>query len=105
VAYREDVSDETLDAIADAIEKAGCPDRQGPYGLFDYSYGGNPHEGAHRVRDFREPGSPSFGSNVHVCDDAEEARRVFEQMTRRHVAAAAWDAILESKAAGTLRAP
>lgn len=93
--FRPDVSDGTLDAIADAIRLAECPDREGPFGLYDYSgYGDGSHDRAHRVRDFRSYADPAYGSNVHVCDDAEEARRVYEEMTRRHVAAAAWDAAM-----------
>lgn len=83
---------EDLDAVADAIAVASCPDRHGPFGLFDYSSHMDTHEDAHRVRDFRDPRDASYGTTVHCCGDPAEARRVYEDMTRRHVARAAWDA-------------
>jgi hypothetical protein len=99
VPFRPDVSDGTLDAIAVAIRVAECPDREGPFGLYDYSgYGDGSNDRAHRVRDFRSRADSAYGSNVHVCDDPEEARRVYDEMTRRHVAAAAWDAVVERMA-------
>lgn len=96
MAFREDVSDETLDAVAEAIRVAECPHREGPFGLYDYSSYTGTHEGAHRVRDFRSYSDPAYGSSVHICDSSEEARRVYEEMTRRHIAAAAWDAVMAS---------
>jgi len=105
VPFRPDVSDETLDAIAEAIRIAECPDREGPFGLYDYSsYGDGSHAGAHRVRDFRSYADPAYGSSVHVCDDPVEARRVYEEMTRRHVAAAAWDAVMARVGSGSITA-
>lgn len=94
--FREDVSDETLDAVAEAIRLAECPHREGPFGCYDYSSYTGTHEGAHRVRDFRSYSNPAYGSSVHICDSSEEARRVYEEMTRRHIAAAAWDAVMAS---------
>lgn len=85
---------EKLDAVAAAIEAAGCPDREGPFGLFDYTEYGDPRP--HHVRDFRDPRSPSWGKAVHVGEDREEARCIYEEMTRRHVAEAAlaaWAAV------------
>lgn len=93
MAYRPDVSDEVLDAIAMAIGIAECPHREGPFGLYDYSDSERGNEDAHHVRDFRSYSDPSYGRSVHVCDDPVEARRVYDEMTRRHVASAAWDAV------------
>jgi hypothetical protein len=88
-------SDDVLDAIAEAIRVAGCPDRQGPFGLFNYGTHGDAG-GAHVVRDFRR-GSATYGKGVFASDDSEEARRVYEEMTDRHVARAAWDVVMASR--------
>ena len=89
-------SDQTLDAIAEAIRIAGCPYHQGPFGLFNYAiYGAM--EDAHVVRDFR-PGSSTYGHGVFACDDPVEARRVYDEMTGRHIALAAWNAAMSSSA-------
>lgn len=85
VAYDHPVG--MLDAVADAMEAATCPDREGPFGLFDYTDYGDPRP--HHVRDFRDPRSDTWGRPVHVGSDREEARRIYDEMTRRHVAAAA----------------
>jgi hypothetical protein len=77
-----------LDLIADAIEAARCPGREGPYGLYDYSL--YPGDGPpHAVRDFRDPRSPDFGAVVYRSPSGEDAAEMFETLTRRHIAAAA----------------
>lgn len=84
-----------LDTIADAIEKAQCPDRQGPYGLFDYSR--YPGDSPPRVvRDFRYPGLPTFGHQVFSSHHEDKAAAEFERLTRRHIAAAAVVAVLNA---------
>lgn len=83
-----------LDAIADAIERARCPGREGPYGGYDYGhntdfYGPAPKDGRYVVRDFRDPSSPAWGTWVHQCHDEAEHEAAFARLTRRHIAAAA----------------
>ncbi len=90
MSFDDRVSDEVLDRIAEAIRIAGCPDREGPFGLYNYEARGGSGEKAHTVRDFRDTSSPDFGSHLHVCGDPVEARRIYDEMTRRHVALAAW---------------
>lgn len=83
-----DITEEILDRVADAIEKARCPDREGPFGLYDYSnYRGN--EEPHCVRDFRDPRSDTYGNIIFRSSDREEAERMYERLTRQHIAAAA----------------
>lgn len=85
-----------IDAVAIAIEKASVPHREGPFGLFDYTGYGDPVP--HHVRDFREVGSATWGKAVHRGTDAVEARRVYDELTRRHVADAAVRALKEASA-------
>lgn len=77
----------TLDRVADAIEAAKCPGREGPFGLYDYSSYGWPNP--HHVRDFRDPRSDSYGSCVAALTDPEIADRLYKTLTRRHIAEAA----------------
>ena len=83
--------DETLDRVAAAIEAARCPGREGPYGLYDYSSYG--FEMPHRVRDFRDPNSKTWGDVVARFARAEEAEALFDTLTRRHIANAAINAL------------
>lgn len=88
-------NEQFLDAIADAIEKARCPGREGPYGLYDYSaYPGS--EPPHVIRDFR-PGlsGRAIGRTVECFEDAAEARRHYDELTRRYIAKAAVNAMEE----------
>ena len=78
---------ETLDRVAAAIEQARCPGREGPYGLYDYTKYGVAEP--HRVRDFRDPGSPRWGDVVACFDDPKAAETLFQTLTRRHIARAA----------------
>lgn len=87
--------------VADAIEQARCPHREGPFGGYDY---GHPDDqpvkgGRYVVRDFRDPSSPDWGKWLHQTDDREDHERVFEQMTREHIARAAIAAIREPSTA------
>jgi hypothetical protein len=80
--------------VADAIEVAGCPNREGPFGGYDYGhntdfYGPAPDAGRYVVRDFRDPSSPDWGKFMHLTNDREEHELVFAQLTRRHIAKAA----------------
>lgn len=77
------------DEIADAIEQACHPDREGPYGLYDYTSHGWPKP--HRVRDFRDMRSPSWGQDVLASDSREEAKAEFDRLTRLHPARAVLD--------------
>lgn len=80
-----------LDRVADAIEQARCPGRQGPYGLFDYTSYGDPVP--HHVRDFRDPESKLYGSCVGAFADRQIAVELFETLTRHHIALAAIEAM------------
>lgn len=83
-----------LKLVADAIEKAQCGGREGPFGLYDYTDYGDPIP--HHVRDFRDPASPTYGHCVFRSGDRTEALAVYNQATREHVAQAAIDAIRNS---------
>lgn len=89
---------ETLARVADAIEQAQCPNREGPYGLYDYtSYG---HPKPHHVRDFRDPKSETWGHAVLTTTDREEAEATYKRLTREHVAKAAIAALRASTQGG-----
>lgn len=81
-------TEEFLDKIAEAIEEARCPGREGPYGLYDYSkYEGN--EDPYCVRDFRDTRNDTYGKVVFRTNDPDKARAVYDKMTRQHIALAA----------------
>jgi lysozyme family protein len=84
-------TDEEVEAVAAAIDRARCAGREGPYGGYDYSgYGvSKPYV----VRDFRDPASDAYGSAVFESDDRSEAEAVFEQLTQSHIARAAIEAL------------
>lgn len=84
------IAHQVLDAVGFAIDAARCPSGEGPYGLFDYTSYGWPKP--HRVRDFRDTKSKSYGADVFVSDDRDEARAEFERLRRHHLAQAAIDA-------------
>lgn len=88
------LSEADFDAIGDAIKAAECPNRQAPYGGFDYGYntdfyGPEPEGGRYVIRDFRDPSSESWGRWVHQTPDNDEHEEMFERLTRRHIAQAA----------------
>ena len=87
---------EALDAVAEAMEKASVPHREGPFGLYDYTDYGDPVP--HHVRDFRDMRSATWGMAVHRGTDPVEARRIYDELTRRHVADAAVRAWKEASA-------
>jgi hypothetical protein len=89
-------SDEVLDRVAAAIYAAGCPDREGPFGLYNYAYA-NPLPPAepYHVRDFRDPRSETYGRTVFKSADRDEAARMFDLLTGRHIAIAALAAAAE----------
>lgn len=93
--------DPRLEAIADAIEAARNPDREGPFGLFDYTSYGDPVP--HHVRDLRDHRSESYGDCLFRTVDRDEARRVYERLTREHLAISAIRATLKAFALGPLR--
>jgi len=82
-----------LEKVHAAIEAARMPDREGPYGLFDYTDHGDP--APHHVRDFRNPDGVAYGKCVFRSVDREEARQVYERLTAEHVAIAAVKATLK----------
>jgi hypothetical protein len=88
MATRKDL----IERAAAAYERASCPHRQGPYGLFDYSSYGAPIP--HVVRDLRERGGETFDKIVFRSTDRGLAQREFEHLTRMHVFGAVVDAIL-----------
>lgn len=90
-------SDAELDAVADVIENAECPGRQGPFGAFDYGhnedfYGPAPAAGRWVIRDFRDPASDDWGTAVHQTSDRDKHEEMFMALQRRHVA----DAVLRA---------
>jgi hypothetical protein len=88
---------QALAAIWEAIEAAGCPHREGPYGLYDYSnYPGT--EPPHVVRDFRDPRSADWGKAVFRTSDAAAAKTEFTRLTHEHIAMAAYRASMEAAA-------
>ena len=91
-------TDEQLDRIAAAIEAAQCPGREGPYGLYDYGYSNpNPPDEPYCVRDFRDTRAARYGMTVFRSADRATAETKFEELTRRHVARAAWNALQAPK--------
>lgn len=79
--------DDAVVRVAQAIEKALCSGRGGPYGLYDYTSYGDPKP--HHVRDFRDMSSDTYGSCVLRTDDKELARQTYDRLTREHPARAA----------------
>ncbi|MGA0595654.1 hypothetical protein [Enterovirga sp. CN4-39] len=84
--------------IAKAIEEAMCPDREGPYGLYDYSSYGD--RAPHHVRDFRDPSSPTWGHSIFISESRKEARAEYERLTRLHPARAVMALLSRAPAAG-----
>lgn len=87
-------SGDVVEAVADAIERANCPGREGPFGGYDYGhnedfYGKAPEGGRYVIRDFRNPASRDWGKWLHQTDDPNEHLAIFEKMTREHIATAA----------------
>lgn len=94
------MSKETIsmkEAVAEAIIRAGCPGREGPFGGYDYGYENDspPKGGRYVIRDFREIGSPDFGKWLHQTDDPAVHEAMLEKMTREHIATAAIKAMRE----------
>lgn len=75
--------DETVEAVARAIERANKDDR---YGLYDYSKykGSSP---PHQVKDHVE------GKTLLATNDEKEARAFYEKLEREHPAHAAIEAL------------
>lgn len=94
-AHEMDVSDfdQRLRTVHAAIHDAMHPDREGPYGLFDYGSYGDPVP--HQVRDFRDPRSATYGDCVFRSVDRDAALSVYETLTQEHVAIAAMTAVLK----------
>jgi len=91
-----DFNEKTLNRVADAIEAASCPNREGPFGLYDYTrYLNEGSTKPHCVRDFRDPKSDTWGDIIHCTDDPNEAQDVYNQLTRQHIAAAAIKAMIQ----------
>ena len=86
-----EITDELLERVGRAIEAARCPNREGPYGGYDYSSYGNPTP--YHVRDFRDPKSDTWGRTVFRSNDRDAMHREYERLTRAHIALAAIQAI------------
>lgn len=82
--------DSMVERVSAAIVRAGCPDREGPFGGYDYGYPDDTpvKGGRYVIRDFREIGSPDFGKWLHQTDDAAAHDEMFAKMTREHIARA-----------------
>lgn len=90
-----DYPDELLDRVAEAITRAQCPGREGPYGGYDYGHRHEddlPRDGRYVVRDFRDVTSEAFGAWVHQTPDVAVHEAAFDRLTKRHIARAALDA-------------
>jgi hypothetical protein len=99
-----------LDRVGEAIVRAGCPSREGPYGGYDYGYntdfyGEAPKGGRYVVRDCRDMRSPDWGRWVHQTDDRVEHEAAFQRLTRRHVAREALLAALQQNDEGASTPP
>ena len=94
-AHEIDASDfdQRLKTVHAAIHDATHPDREGPYGLFDYGSYGAPVP--HHVRDLRDPQSETYGDCVFRSVDRDAALTVYERLTQEHVAIAAMTAVLK----------
>lgn len=86
-----------VERVADAIESARCPHREGPFGGYDYGYRNAtpPKDGRYVIRDFRSPASPDWGKWIHQTDDVNEHDALLLKMTRHHIARAAIEAMRE----------
>lgn len=80
----EDPTPEQVAAIMKALRDAQCENREGPYGLYDYSsYPGTAPP--HVVRDFREMMSDTYGQNVFRSDSSTETRAEYDRLTELHI--------------------
>ncbi len=86
-----EITEETLERVGMAIERANNPGREGPYGLYDYTTYGDPVP--HHVRDFRDMRSDTYGHTVFRSTDRDAARAEYERLTRCHIARAAVEAL------------
>lgn len=89
-----EITEEIVECISEALEKALHKDREGPYGLYDYSSYGD-DVAPHHVRDFRDCQSDTYGSCVFKTADEEEAEYVYTKLTEKYVATAIINAINE----------
>jgi len=64
-----------IEIVSDAIDRAECRGREGPYGGYNY-------DGLLVIRDFRTLGSK--GEWVHETRDREEHESEFERLTKQH---------------------
>jgi len=66
--------------------------------LYDYAYSNpNPPDEPYCVRDFRNRRAARYGMTVFRSADRQAAQAKFDELTRRHVARAAWNAVQASK--------
>lgn len=86
---------DVLTRVAEALEKATCPGREGPFGLYNYSVYRSSLRPPHVIRDFR-PGTPRerWGMPIVRTSDPVEALAIYETMTREFLAAEAIRAFL-----------
>lgn len=92
----------TLTLVGLAIERAGCPGREGPFGGYDYGYktefyGPAPAAGRYVIRDFRDPASPDWGKPIHYTPDEDAHNAMFAKLTQHHIARAAILALKEPR--------
>lgn len=96
------ITEKMIERVASAIDAAQCPGREGPYGLYDYSdYPGN--AAPHRVRDFRDLKSDTYGNHVFKSTNRDEAKAEYERLTKEHVAKAAIEAAISTGALPSLK--
>jgi hypothetical protein len=86
-----------LERAVEALNRAKCPGREGPFGGYDYGYPNDrPVEGGRYViRDFRDLSSPDWGRWLHQTNDREEHERQLQRMKDEHIVRAVIAAIRE----------
>lgn len=102
IAENANCSDGLVGRVADAIEAAKCPHREGPFGGYDYGhneafYGPAPEGGRYVIRDFRDP-QKNWGKFLHLTNDNAAHEAMFAKMTREHIAQAAIAALTNAAA-------
>ena len=90
-------AEDVVTRAAEAIARARCPGREGPFGGYDYGhntslYGPEPEDGRYVIRDFRDPSSPTWGRWVHQEHDRDAHEAMYDKLTGEHIAVAALSA-------------
>lgn len=76
------ISHEVISDVANAIDRARCPHREGPFGGYLY-------DDLHVIRDFRDPASPDWGKWLHRTTDTYLHEELYAKMTREYIASEA----------------